>query len=79
MKYAANHKALFDYTILEHFEAGLELRGHEVESIRSGHAKLEGSYVKIIGGETFLVNAQIFHMLCRGRILADPLRTSCLS
>ena len=27
MKYAANHKALFDYTILEHFEAGVELRG----------------------------------------------------
>ncbi|MEK7593020.1 MAG: SsrA-binding protein SmpB [Patescibacteria group bacterium] len=75
MKYAANHKALFDYTILEHFEAGVELRGHEVKSIRSGHAKLEGSYVKIIGGEAFLVNAQIFPYALSRPDLADPLRT----
>lgn len=54
-----NKKARFDYDILETFEAGLVLAGHEVKSIRVGKAKLEGSHVLIRGGEAFLVGASI--------------------
>ncbi|NQV00210.1 MAG: SsrA-binding protein SmpB [Parcubacteria group bacterium] len=44
---AKNRRARFDYTILETFEAGIELLGSEVKSIRSGQASLKGSYVVI--------------------------------
>ena len=44
---AKNKRARFDYTILEKFEAGIELLGAEVKSIRSGQVSLKGSYVVI--------------------------------
>lgn len=78
MNRITHHKALYDYTILEHIEAGVELRGHEVKSIRSGHAKLEGSYVKIIGSEAFLINAQIFPYDKSRPDISDPLRSKKL-
>jgi SsrA-binding protein len=53
-------KATFDYTILERFEAGIQLTGAEVKSIVTNHASLEGSFVRIIGSEVYLVNAQVF-------------------
>ena len=55
-----NKKATYEYTIVERFEAGITLTGAEVKSIKGGHAKLEGSFVRIIGSEAYLVNAQIF-------------------
>lgn len=55
-----NSKATYEYDILDRFEAGVVLTGSEVKSLRAGHAKLDGSYVKIIGNEAFLVNAHIF-------------------
>ena len=55
-----NKKALFDYQILDRLEAGVSLTGAEVKSLRSGHAKLDGSFVRIIGTEAYLINAQIF-------------------
>lgn len=54
-----NRKARFNFEILETFEAGLVLEGHEVKSIRTGKGKLEGAYVIIRGGEAFLVGASI--------------------
>ena len=45
--YSENKKALFDYEVLEKFEAGLVLFGQEVKSIRTGHINLSGSYVVI--------------------------------
>lgn len=51
-----NKKAYFDYEILEKFEAGLELLGHEVKALKAGKASLQGSYVIIRGGEAFLMN-----------------------
>ncbi len=47
-------KARFDYEILESFEAGIELLGLEVKSLKLKHGSLEGSYVLIKGGEAFL-------------------------
>lgn len=55
-----NRKAQFDYDILDRFEAGVVLIGSEVKSLRGGHAKLEGSFVRLIGNEAFLVNGQIY-------------------
>lgn len=55
-----NKRAPYDYELLEHFEAGINLLGSEVKAIKLGHADLTGSYVKIIGTEAYLVNAKIF-------------------
>lgn len=54
-----NKKALHNFHILESFEAGMELLGSEVKSIKGGHIELSGAYVKILGTEAFLVNALI--------------------
>lgn len=56
---AKNKRALFDYEILEKFEAGLVLTGQEVKSAKAGHISLPGSYVTIRNEEAFLVNATI--------------------
>ena len=55
--YAANPKAGFDYQILETFEAGLELAGHEVKSIKNGRVSIKGAYVKILNSEAWLMGA----------------------
>lgn len=47
---ANNKKALFDYEIMEEHEAGIELFGWEVRSIRETWAQLKGSHVTIRGG-----------------------------
>ncbi|MBY0473317.1 SsrA-binding protein SmpB [Patescibacteria group bacterium] len=52
-------KARLDYEILEEFEAGIELLGHEVKSIRARHGKLEGSHVVVRGGEAYIVGMHI--------------------
>lgn len=57
--YVTNRKATFDFEILETFEAGLVLQGHEVKSIRKGHGKLDGGHVVVRGGEAFLVGTSI--------------------
>lgn len=57
--YATNEKARFDYEILETLEAGVVLIGQEVKSIRRGSASIRGAYVKILGGEAWLVGATI--------------------
>lgn len=55
-----NRRAFHDYQILERFEAGITLTGPEVKSVKSGHADLTGSFVRIIGSEGYLVNGKIF-------------------
>jgi SsrA-binding protein len=54
-----NKKATFNFEILEKFEAGVELVGLEVKSVRAGRAKLEGAHVLVRGGEAYLVGASI--------------------
>lgn len=60
---ATNKKATFDYKIIETFEAGLVLFGHEVKAIKDGHVSLKGSYISFrydIGKpELFLIGAHI--------------------
>ncbi|MCC6490516.1 MAG: SsrA-binding protein SmpB [Candidatus Hydrogenedentes bacterium] len=55
----SNRRAHHDYHILEKFEAGIELRGTEVKSLRGGHMVLKDSYADIIDGQLFLVGAHI--------------------
>ncbi len=54
-----NRKARFLYEILETYEAGLELVGTEVKSIRQGKVNLQDGYALIRGGEAFLLNVHI--------------------
>jgi SsrA-binding protein len=54
---ADNRKARFNYEIGETFEAGIELKGTEVKSLRAGKATIGESYADEYGGEMFLVNA----------------------
>lgn len=56
---ARNKKALFDYEILEKFEAGLVLKGSEVVALRALRVNLKDSFVRIIRSEIFLLNAHI--------------------
>jgi SsrA-binding protein len=55
----SNKKAYFNYEILDRYEAGVVLTGHEVKSVRSGKASLTGAYVIVRGKEAFLVHASI--------------------
>ncbi|OGG27817.1 SsrA-binding protein, partial [Candidatus Gottesmanbacteria bacterium RIFCSPLOWO2_01_FULL_48_11] len=70
-----NKKALHEYTIQDRFEAGIHLLGMEVKSVKGGHASLEGAFVRIIGAEAYLVNAQIFPYLYARPEAYDPKRT----
>ena len=55
-----NKRALHDYSIHQTYEAGLILTGPEVKSAKGDRMSLEGSFIKIIGSEIYLINAQIF-------------------
>jgi len=59
MSLIRNDKVGFDYTILEEIEAGLELLGLEVKSLRAGQGSLKGARVVARGGEAYLVGATI--------------------
>jgi len=54
-----NKKVSFDYEIMEKFEAGIELLGLEVKSVKEKHGHLDGARVIVRGGEAFLVGASI--------------------
>lgn len=54
-----NAKALRDYTVDERFEAGIQLRGTEVKSIRAGRAQINDAFGRVEKGEVWLHNAHI--------------------
>ena len=56
---ADNRKARFNYEILDTFEAGLQLLGTEVKSLREGKASIAESYASDDNGELFLINSFI--------------------
>lgn len=65
---AINKRANFDYEILEKYEAGLVLFGHEVKSIKTKHASLKESFVTIHNQELYLTNAHIPPYIHAGQI-----------
>lgn len=54
-----NRKFNRDYQEIERLEAGISLTGAEVKSVRDGRIKLDDAFVKFLGSEAYLVNAQI--------------------
>ncbi len=54
-----NRKARHDYAVLETVECGIQLTGTEVKSVRRGGVSLAGSYGAVLGGELWLVGADI--------------------
>lgn len=54
-----NRQARYNYDILESFEAGIDLLGPEVKSVREGKISLNEAFVHIRGGQAYLVNAHI--------------------
>ena len=54
-----NRRALHDYLVLERFEAGIELKGTEVKSIRGGFANLNQAFARVENGQVFLYDADI--------------------
>jgi SsrA-binding protein len=57
--FAQNRKALHDFAIEETYEAGIQLTGPEVKSIRAGRANLKESYARMRDGEVFLIGAHV--------------------
>lgn len=70
-----NRSAFHDYTILDRLEAGIKLTGPEVKSAKGGHVSLVGAFVRIMGNEAYLVNAQIFPYILARIDNYDPRRT----
>ena len=54
-----NRTAKRDYELLDSYEAGIVLAGHEVKAVRTQGIQLEPAYVKLVGNEAFLINASI--------------------
>jgi len=71
---ASNRQARFNYHILESFEAGIELKGTEVKSLREGRASLKGSFARVDDNEAFLYNCHISPYEFGNRANVDPLR-----
>ena len=59
MSLIQNKKAYFDYEILEKIEAGIELLGFEVKSLKKGQGSLLGSHITIRGNEAYVVSMNI--------------------
>jgi SsrA-binding protein len=72
---AVNRRARHDYHLLDRFEAGIELLGTEVKSIRSGRIQLKDSYVEVRDGEAFLVGAHVSPYSHGNRQNHDPERS----
>jgi SsrA-binding protein len=56
---ASNKRARHDYHVLETYEAGIELAGTEVKSVREGRVQLKDSYVEFKDGQAWLVGTHI--------------------
>ena len=63
---AVNRKATFEYFIEDRYEAGLELQGWEVKSLRAGKCNISEAYVTVKDGEVIMLGSII-----------NPLKTSC--
>ena len=71
---ATNHKARRDYTVLESYEAGVELKGTEIKSIRQHRVTIDDSFARIDGDQLFLYNMHISPYEQGGRYNVEPTR-----
>ena len=70
-----NRKAFHEYEITDRLEAGLVLVGTEVKALRAGFGLLDGAYVKLEGGELWLVGAEIAEYEKGNQLNHKPKRT----
>ncbi|TDT70527.1 SsrA-binding protein [Hypnocyclicus thermotrophus] len=59
MVVAKNKKAYYDYFIEEKYEAGIELKGSEVKSIKLGKASIKEAFIRIIKDEVFIMGMNV--------------------
>ena len=71
---ATNRKAFHDYFILDRYEAGIELAGTEVKSIRAGNINLKDSFCTVKNGEIFLRGMHISPYSHGNIFNKDPVR-----
>lgn len=71
---ADNRRARFDYELLQNFEAGIELVGSEVKSLRTGHINLAEAYAAMKGNELFLFNSNVPEYREANRFNHEPKR-----
>lgn len=72
---AVNKKARHEYFIEDKYEAGLELQGWEVKSLRAGKANIGDSYVLLQNGQAYLFGANITPLiLASSHVVCDPTR-----
>lgn len=69
-----NRRARHEYHLVEIFEAGLELKGTEVKSLRNGKANLQDAYARVEKGEIFIYNMHISPYEMGNRNNHDPKR-----
>lgn len=71
---ARNRKARHEYDVLETFEAGIELRGPEVKSLRAGEVAFQDSFARVERGEVWLHSLHISPYEQANRFNVDPVR-----
>lgn len=72
---ALNKKARHEYHLIDKFEAGLELQGWEVKSIRAGKVNITDAYVYVKDGEAFVTNISIQALTqASSHVICDPTR-----
>jgi SsrA-binding protein len=71
---AANRQARHNYDIIETYEAGIELKGSEVKSIRAGRVNLKESFAAIDRAGLFLYNCHVSPYEHSGAFIEDPTR-----
>lgn len=74
-QYAFNRDARHNYQVLETIEAGIQLTGAEVKSIKGGNVSLKGSYATIKDSQLLLLNAHVGAYKPAGHAKHDPIRT----
>ena len=71
---AKNRKAFFEYHIIEKYEAGIELKGSEIKSIRANQISISEAYIRVDNKQAWLVNANIAPYDFANRYNHDPKR-----
>lgn len=71
---SVNRQAYHDYEVEQTIEAGIELVGTEIKSIRAGHVQLRGAYALVRQGEIWLENANIALYEHGNRYNHEPMR-----
>jgi len=72
---ARNRKARHEYEILDTFEAGMELKGPEVKSLRAGNVSFQDAFARVDGGQVWLHSLHISPYEQANRFNEDPVRT----